>query len=153
MSRLRVLLAVLGALVAGAVVVGAVLAFTTFVTGAPAAAPASGAGPTAPSATPSGAPADFTGRTPFRSCGAVRLAAGRPIPASRIGCLVGSPATGRELVVASTSARGDRTVRYLRAGPGVRGIEIFEDRTEGSSTGWSHRVCASGRVDQFGSCA
>jgi hypothetical protein len=144
--------------VAVAVVVGAVLAFVTFGLGEPSPAPPSSAAPAASavasSTTSPDAPAAFTGRLPFRSCGQVEVAQGAAIPPALIACLSATPAEGRELVVVSPTAAGDRVVRYFRTGPDISGVELFEDATADPSDGtWHHTVCRSGQIDQFGACA
>lgn len=158
MSATRVMLAVLGAVVALVVVAGAVLAFVAFLPSA--------VQPTA-TTTPAGsdlaasvaaaspdAPAAFRDRTPFTSCGTVQLQQGDPIPATRIACLVGGTTAGRELVVTSPTTDGDPIVRYFRVGPGISGVQLFTDATaDPNGGGWSRTTCTSGRIDQYGACA
>lgn len=158
MLALRRIFTVLGALVAVAVVAGAVLAFVTFGIGqqTPAARPVSSpvASAVASSSTSPDAPASFTDRPPFRSCGQVELAQGAAIPPSDLACLSATPGEGRELVVVALTTEGDRIVRYLRSGPDIDGVEIFEDATADPADGtWHHSICTSGQIDQFGACA
>ena len=148
------MLLVLGLLAAVAVVAGATFAVVRFVL--PAGTPGGGvrtahveAGGAAPDA-----PRAFRDRAPFASCGRIELPADRAIPASRIACLADAVDEGRELVVETRTATGDPVVRYYRAGPGIRGVEIFEDATGDPDDGGWHRVdCVSGRIDQTGACA
>lgn len=157
MLALRRILVVLGALVAVAVVAGAGIAFVTFGLGQQAPAPTSpapAASAVASSTTSPDAPASFTDRPPFRSCGQVETTQGAAIPPARIACLSATPTEGRELVVVSPTAGGDRIVRYFRTGPDISGVEIFEDATADPADGtWHHSFCRSGRIDQLGACA
>jgi hypothetical protein len=156
MPALHRTFAVLGALVAVAVVAGAVLAFLTFGLGQPSAAPTEPAVARiiASSMTSSQAPASFTGRPTFRSCGQIELPQGGSVPAASIACLAATPAEGRELIVVSPTPQGDPIVRYFRTGPDIAGVEIFEDATaDRFGGGWHRSICRSGRIDQFGACA
>ncbi len=148
----------LGALVAIAIVAGAVVAFVTFGLGQPSPAvpssPAPAASAVASSTTSPDAPASFTDRPAFRSCGQVELAQGAAIPPQRIACLSATPAEGRELVVVSPTTDGARVIRYFRTGPDIAGVELFEDATADPADGtWHHSFCRSGQIDQFGACA
>jgi hypothetical protein len=158
MLALRRTLTVLGALVAVAIVAGAVLAFVTFGIGQPSpvvrSSPAPAASAVASSSTSPEAPAAFTDRPPFRSCGQVQLADGGTIPPARIACLSATPGEGRELVVVAPTSGDSRIVRYFRTGPDITGVEIFEDATAASPDGtWHHSFCRSGQIDQLGACA
>ena len=146
----------LGALVAVAVVAGAVLAFVTFGIGqpTPTASTAPAASAVASSTTSPDAPASFTDRPTFVSCGQVETAQGAAIPPARIACLSATPTEGRELVVVTPTTAGDRIVRYFRTGPDIEGVEIFEDATADPADGtWHHSFCRSGQIDQLGACA
>jgi hypothetical protein len=157
MLALRRVLAVLGALAAIAIVAGAVLAFLTFGTGqsspvVPTASPAA-ASAVASSTTSPDAPASFIDRPRFDSCGQVQLPQGATIPPARIACLTATSDVGRELVVVSQAGGGARIVRYYRTGPGITGVELFEDATADPSDGrWHHSFCRSGQIDQLGAC-
>ena len=156
MLAVRRTLAALGALVAVAVVVGAVLAFLTFGTGQPTAAPTESpvARIIASSMASPDAPASFRDRPVFRSCGRIELPQGGTVPATSIACLSATPTEGRELVVVSPTTEGDPIVRYFRTGPDVDGVEIFEDATaDRFGGGWHHSFCRSGQIDQTGACA
>jgi hypothetical protein len=157
MLALRRTAVTLGALVAVAVVVGAVLAFLAFGTGQPAPAPTDSpvARIIASSMTAADAPAAFKDRPTFRSCGRVDLRPGASLPAERIACLSSTPGEGRELIVVSRTTEGDPIVRYFRTGPDLAGVEIFEDATADrfGGGGWRHSFCRSGQIDQSGSCA
>jgi hypothetical protein len=158
MLALRRTLTVLGALLAVAIVAAAVLAFVTFGLGQSnpptRAAPAPAASAVASSTTSPDAPASFTDRPPFRSCGQVELGQGATIPPTRIACLAATSAEGRELVVVSVASDGARIVRYFRTGPEITGVELFEDATADPADGsWHHSFCRSGQIDQFGACA
>jgi hypothetical protein len=156
MPAVRSALVVLVGLVAVAVVAGAVLAYLTFGTQRAAAPdPSSSAdGVIASSMTSAEAPVAFRDRARLGSCGDVVLQQGGRIPAASIACLVGSAATGHELVVESPTTEGDPIVRYFRAGPDIDGVEVFEDATaDRFGGGWHRSVCRSGRIDQFGACA
>ena len=150
----RALLA-LGLVVAVVIVASATFAVVRFVV--PAATPGEGvrsASVDAQSGSAADAPRSFLDRPPYASCGHVVLGADDPIPAARIACLAEAGDEGRELVVESSTAEGDPVVRYYRAGPGIRGVLIFEDATADPTDGRWHRVaCASGRIDQTGACA
>jgi hypothetical protein len=155
MLALRRTLVAVGALAAIGVVAAAVLAFLTFGVGpaGPTDAPA-GTGVIASSRTSPEAPAPFRDRPPFRSCGEVVLARGQQVPPARIRCLAATPTVGTELVVASATAEGDAIVRYYRTGPGIDGVDIFEDATRDRfGGGWHHSLCRSGQIDQTGACA
>ncbi|MBW4041451.1 MAG: hypothetical protein HIU86_04905 [Acidobacteria bacterium] len=156
MLALRRTFAALGAVAAVALVVGAVLAFLTFGTGQPGAAPAESpvARIIASSMASPDAPAAFKDRPTFRSCGWILLPAGAAMPADRIACLAATPDEGRELVVVTRTADDDPVVRYFRTGPDLAGIEIFEDDTAdrfGDGT-WHHSFCRSAQIDQSGAC-
>ncbi|MGN6443843.1 hypothetical protein [Amnibacterium sp.] len=156
MSVIRRTLAVLGALLAVAVVAGSAVAVAAFVVGSPTptAAPAPAAGVIASSMASVQAPQAFRDRPPFRSCGRIDLGRGEALPADRVACLSATPTEGRELIVVSTTTEGDRVIRYFRTGPGIHGIEVFEDATGDRFDGrWHHTVCGSGEIDQFGACA
>lgn len=157
MLALRRTFVALGALVAVAVVVGAVLAFLTFGTGQPPAAPAESpaARIIASSMTSADAPAAFKDRPAFRSCGRIELQQGAALPPERIACLSATPDEGRELIVVSRTTEGDPIVRYFRTGPDLTGVEIFEDATADrfGDRAWHHSVCRSAQIDQSGACA
>ena len=156
MLALRRTATALGALLAVAVVVGAVLAFLTFGDGEPAASPTEAplARIVASSMASPDAPASFKDRPAFRSCGEVELQQGGAVPSGSIACLSATPDEGRELVVVSPTTEGDRIVRYFRTGPDIEGVEIFEDATaDRFGGGWHHSFCRSGQIDQFGACA
>jgi hypothetical protein len=156
MLAVRRTLVAVGALVAIGVVVVAVLAFLTFGvrSSGPSAAPSSDVGVIAASMVSPDAPAAFRDRTAFRSCGRIVLTQGRQIPPARIRCLASTPAEGRELVVEASTTEGDPIVRYYRTGPGLDGVDIFEDATRDRfGGGWHHSLCRSGRIDQTGACA
>lgn len=156
MLALRRTVIALGALLAVAVVGGAVLAFLTFGTTptGSAATPAPLASVVASSMASPDAPAAFKDRPTFRSCGQIELEQGATIPPARIACLSATPAEGRELVVVSATTEGDPIVRYFRTGPDLTGVEIFEDATgDRFGGGWQHTVCRSGQIDQSGGCA
>jgi hypothetical protein len=156
MPALRRTFAALGALVAVAVVIGAVLAFLTFGTGQPTAPGQSAvARIIARSMASPDAPAAFTGRPTYRSCGRIDRQQGAALPAQRIACLSSTPGEGRELIVVSRTTEGDPIVRYFRTGPALAGVEIFEDATADrfGDHAWHHSFCRSGQIDQFGACA
>jgi hypothetical protein len=156
MLALRRTLVAVGALVAIGVVVASVLAFLTFGVGpsGPADAPSSDTGVIASSKASGDAPAVFRDRAAFRSCGEVVLAQGGRISPAGVRCLAATPTEGRELVVESPTTEGDPVVRYYRTGPGIQGVEIFEDATRDRfGGGWHHSLCRSGQIDQTGACA
>jgi hypothetical protein len=156
MTALRRALLAVGGLVAVAVVAGSVLAFLAFgVQGSgPSGSPAPVAEMIASSKASADAPASFTGRPVFRSCGAIALAHGGAIPPERLQCLGATPDQGRELVVVTATTEGDSVIRYFRTGPDLDGVEVFEDATaDRFGGGWRHSSCRSGRIDQTGGCA
>ena len=156
MLAVRRTLVAVGALVAIAVVVAAVLAFLTFGvrSQAPSAASSPGAAVIASSKASADAPAAFRDRATFRSCGEVVLEQGGQIPPARIRCLAATPSQGRELVVESPTTEGDPIVRYYRTGPDLNGVDIFVDATRDRfGGGWQHSLCRSGQIDQTGACA
>ena len=151
----RTLVVVVGLIAAG-VVSAAVLAFVTFrgERSADSDTASPGSAVIAGSIASAGAPASFTDRPTFRSCGEVVLAQGVRIPPTRIRCLAATPAEGRELVIESPTTEGDPIVRYYRTGPDLDGVEIFEDATRDRfGGGWHRSLCRSGRIDQTGACA
>ncbi len=154
MLALRRTLVVIGALIAVGVVVAAVLAFLMFGSWMTPAGDPSPAGVIASSRASADAPAAFRDRATFVSCGDVVLEQGGQIPPAKIRCLAASPTQGRELAVASPTTEGDPIVRYYRTGPGVDGVDIFEDATRDRfGGGWHHSLCRSGQIDQTGACA
>src|SRR5689334_22642837 len=101
MLAIRRTLVVLGALLAVAIVGGAVVAFLVFgvqPSGSPA-RPAPAASVVASSMGSPAAPAAFRDRPPFRSCGQIEVARSGVVPADRIACLAATPGEGRELIV------------------------------------------------------
>jgi len=74
----------------------------------------------------------------LRSCGTVDLGPGTgasEVPADRVACLFDAAAeqVGAELEVVSHTTEGDPLPVYHRHHPGVRGLEVMEDRTADSS--------------------
>ncbi|GAA2753070.1 hypothetical protein [Amnibacterium kyonggiense] len=156
MLAVRRTFVVLGALLAVAIVGGAVVAFLVFGV-QPSASPtgrAPAASVVADSMDSPAAPAAFRDRPPFRSCGQLEVERGGGVPADRIACLATTPGEGRELIVVTSTAEGAPVVRYYRTGPGITGVEIFEDATDDRVGGaWRRLDCRSGQIDQFGACA
>jgi hypothetical protein len=104
----------------------------------------------------SGAPPEFTDRSPLVSCGEIVLAQGETAPPGAIGCM--EEAAGRggaELSVSSLTTEGDAIVSYFRVGPQIDGIDLFVDATADSfgPRTWTYEHCTGdATISEYGYC-
>ncbi|MDQ3900138.1 MAG: hypothetical protein M3319_06700 [Actinomycetota bacterium] len=88
-------------------------------------------------------PAEFSERGMLPSCGQITLDQGEQIPADTLRCLDDAFDTGAELAVTFPTVEGDPIVRYYRVGPGIDGLEIFDDTSQDrfGAGRWNHMLC------------
>jgi hypothetical protein len=105
--------------------------------------PGSPSGESPTDATSEPVSAAFAGRTKFPSCGPVTLDQGQEVPDKAWACLDEAFDTGAELQVTSPTIEGDPILRYYRVGPGIDGLEWFDDLSldRFGPGGWSHVTC------------
>jgi hypothetical protein len=100
------------------------------------------------------APAEFRDRTTLPACDDVLLRQGDEIPDAAIACVEDAGPDGAELAVGRPTTEGDAYVSFYRVGPGIDGIEIWEDGTRDAfGGGWHLGTCRDVSVLAPGRCA
>ena len=92
------------------------------------------------SRTSSSAPAEFRDRDPLPQCDDVSLEQGTQIPDASVACVEQAGPEGAELGVVQPTTEGDPIVTFYRVGPGIRGIEIWDDASRDPFGGGWHRA-------------
>lgn len=104
----------------------------------------------------SGAPPEFTDRSPLASCGEIVLARSETVPPGAIRCMdEAAGEAGAELSVSSLTTEGDAIVSYFRVGPQIDGIDLFVDATADSfgPRTWSYQHCTGDvTISEYGAC-
>jgi hypothetical protein len=96
------------------------------------------------SRTSSSAPAEFRDRDPLPKCEDVSLEQGTQIPDDSVACVEKAGPEGAELGVVQPTTEGDPIVTFYRVGPGIDGIEIWDDATRDAfGGGWHRAECAT----------
>ena len=75
------------------------------------------------------APEEFRTRTPLPACDDVVLDQGTQIPDASVACIEEAGSDGAELAVVQPTVEGDPLVTFYRVGPGIDGMEIWDDAT------------------------
>jgi hypothetical protein len=84
------------------------------------------------------APSEFRDRTPLPACEDVSLEQGTQIPDASVACIEQAGPEGAELGIVQPTTEGDPIVTFYRVGPGIPGIEIWDDATRDAFGGGWH---------------
>jgi hypothetical protein len=96
------------------------------------------------SRTSADAPAEFRERDLLPPCADVVLDQGTQIPDASVACVEKAGPEGAELAVVQPTIEGDPIVTFYRVGPGIDGMEIWDDATRDTfGGGWHRAVCST----------
>jgi hypothetical protein len=91
------------------------------------------------------APEEFRTRPQLPACTDVVLDQGAQIPDASVACIETAGPEGAELAVVQPTTEGDPIVTFYRVGPGIDGIEIWDDATRDTfgDKKWHRAECAT----------